>query len=404
MVPVNLNNKRVLVLFEGDIYQRRGFFNAAVNRSLFLQKHSGFEMDVLLLSEWEPWFVRLLKRTPKRERPSSVTLDGLPLRIDWRRFSVLDSIFHTHLHHRALVKPRHIAALAPSLGGYDLVIAHSKDCGLLAERVKELFGTPYTITWHGSDIHTKPFKIPSVFKETARLLESADINFFVSQALLRQSDEISPKGVKQVLYNGHDPAFRRYPDSERAALRKKWGVEGKKVVVFAGNFFAVKNPLSLPRIFSAVYEKFKNVEFWFIGDGKLLPKVKLQCGNLPSRFWGGREPEEMPDFFNAADLVVLPSLDEGLPLVLIEALSSGCNAVGSLTGGIPEVIGEENCISLDADFIRNFADKVLFYLSCETRIEQPLKREFNWDYAAVREMNFIQPLLYGGKETGQPLL
>ncbi len=102
--------------------------------------------------------------------------------------------------------------------------------------------------------------------------------------------------------------------------------------------------------------------------------------------------------------MVLPSLDEGLPLVLIEALSSGCNAVGSLTGGIPEVIGEENCISLDADFIRNFADKVLYYLSCETRIEQPLKREFNWDYAAVREMNFIQPLLYGGKETGQPLL
>lgn len=97
--------------------------------------------------------------------------------------------------------------------------------------------TGYSVTWHGSDIHSRPFNYPSAFNTAKAIIEDADINFFVSKALLNTSGRITTKGNKQVLYNGCNTRFRRYPDKERSRLRKKYNVEGKKVVVFAGNFF-----------------------------------------------------------------------------------------------------------------------------------------------------------------------
>ena len=49
-----------------------------------------------------------------------------------------------------------------------------------------------------------------------------------------------------------------------------------------------------------------------------------------------------------ADVLILPSINEGLPLTVVEGLACGCNVVGSLVGGIPEVIGEDNCVDLNA--------------------------------------------------------
>ena len=51
--------------------------------------------------------------------------------------------------------------------------------------------------------------------------------------------------------------------------------------------------------------------------------------------------EEMPDFYSSADILCLPSIHEGFPLSIVEALSSGLIIVASKTGGIPEVIKED---------------------------------------------------------------
>ena len=250
--------------------------------------------------------------------------------------------------------------------------------------------TGYSVTWHGSDIHSRPFNYPSAFNTAKAIIEDADINFFVSKALLNTSGRITTKGNKQVLYNGCNTRFRRYPDKERSRLRKKYNVEGKKVVVFAGNFFAVKNILTIPLIFRSIVNKLEDVECWMIGGGKYFSKVKRLVKDLPVRLWGNQEPEAMPDFLNASDVLILPSKNEGLPLSIIEALACGCNVVGSLAGGIPEAIGEDNCVDLnDPQFVNKFADKVVAYLQAAAHIEQALKPEFDWNITAKRELDAI---------------
>ena len=202
------------------------------------------------------------------------------------------------------------------------------------------------------------------------------------------------KGNKQVLYNGYNTAFKKYADEERLRLRQKYGVIDKKVVVFAGGFLAVKNILTIPAIFRSIANKIQNVECWMIGGGKFFSQVKEMVKDLPVRLWGNQEPEAMPDFFNAADVLILPSLNEGLPLTVVEGLACGCNVVGSLVGGIPEVIGKDNCVDLnDPQFVDKFADKVVAYLQTEPHIVQPLKPEFDWNLTAKRELDIIKSLL-----------
>lgn len=384
-------NRKILVLTEGNIYERRGYFNAVVSRTKYLKDICNYEIDILLLATYEPWLVRKLRHTQKQAMPMVLHVDGLTMKIDWSRFSLVDYILNVKLHKSTIYRKIHNAKIAKKLKGYELIIAHSIDCGIIAQYVKEQYGTPYTVTWHGSDIHSEPFNNPSRMQPTIDVIENANINFFVSKALLETSKKITIDGNKRLLYNGYNEMFRRYPDNERTSLKVKFGIADKKVVVFAGGFLEVKNILIIPLIFKAIYDRFQNVEFWMIGDGKFRLQVEDLSNGLPIRFWGNQEPEDMPDFFNASDVLILPSKNEGLPLTVVEGLASGCNVVGSRVGGIPEVIGEENSISLaNPDFVEVFADKVVEYLVSPVHIDQPLNAQFSWNVSAQREYQLIK--------------
>ena len=385
---------KILVLTTGNIYERRGFFNAVISRTKHLRAICDFDIEVLLLSSYEPWLVRKLRKTIKRSRPEEIEVEGIRMKIDWCRFSLFDYVMNVKLHKGIFFKKLHNRSVVSKLQGYDFIIAHSNECGQLAKAAKEKYGIPYSVTWHGSDIHSEPFNNPSAFGPTKAIIEDADINFFVSKALLNTSERITTKGNKQVLYNGYNTAFRKYSDEERESLRRKYKVAGKKVVVFAGNFLAVKNILTIPAIFGSIANKIQDVECWMIGGGKFFNQVKEMVKDLPVRLWGNQEPEAMPDYFNAADVLILPSLNEGLPLTVVEGLACGCNVVGSLVGGIPEVIGKENCVDLrDPQFIDKFADKVVNYLQANSKIEQKLSPEFDWNRTAKEELEVIHNLI-----------
>ena len=91
-------NNRILVLATGNIYERRGLFNAVMGRTKHLKEICGYEVDMLLLSTYWPWYVRLLRKTKKRPRPNEREIDGVNLRIDWCRFSLFDYMMNVKLH------------------------------------------------------------------------------------------------------------------------------------------------------------------------------------------------------------------------------------------------------------------------------------------------------------------
>jgi phosphatidyl-myo-inositol dimannoside synthase len=87
------------------------------------------------------------------------------------------------------------------------------------------------------------------------------------------------------------------------------------------------------------------VRLRIVGGGRLLGHYQRQCGMLglseAVEFLGQRDPEGVRQALDAAHLFVLPSLTEGLPRALLEAMARGLPAIASDVGGVPELLPAE---------------------------------------------------------------
>ena len=393
--------KRLAVVFEEDIFGQKGSFQAKVER---IRRLEGVSVDVYCIQVHYGPLVRLLlgrrccNGVPERELgcPATLEFKGVKFRMLWLRYSILDHFLFFKLHLRPWFYPAFLRRkVVPLLKGYDALWAHSFEGGWAAREAFRRYGIPYLVTWHGSDIHTKPFKYPCIRPATAGILADAARNVFVSRGLLEASEAIGP-GVKTVVYNGCDEEFRRYPDARREALREREGVRGKKVVAFVGNLHPVKQAQLLPEIFARMQALSPSpLVFWILGRGREEARIRRGM-TVPCRFWGDVPHEKLPELMNAMDLVVLPSRNEGLGLVLLEALRCGCRAVGSRVGGIPEVLGEEHCVAPGADFPERFARRAVEAL--QEGQPQPLPGEMTWEAAAAREREILQACRFAQAE------
>jgi glycosyltransferase involved in cell wall biosynthesis len=92
-------------------------------------------------------------------------------------------------------------------------------------------------------------------------------------------------------------------------------------------------------------EKYPNIKIEFLGagDGNKLKKQVNKLGLNTNVVFKGTLPggDAVLNWMDTIDILVIPSFQEGLPRVLIEAMSRACPAVGARTGGIPELINSE---------------------------------------------------------------
>lgn len=391
--------KRIAVVFEEEIFDQKGSFRAKLERCRQLMRQSGFETDVWCIQLRYSWIERRLlgKRTLNGVSevelgcPDTIDFGGVTFRMLWLRYSIVDHFLFFKLRVRPWFYPAFLRRKTRLFGQYDLISAHGFEGAFLAREAEKAYGIPYCVSWHGSDIHTKPFKYRCIRGLTASLLAGARMNFFVSRALLDKSEEVGP-GKKMVLYNGCDASFRRLPDAERAALRSRNGVPDDTLIIgFAGSLVPVKNAELLPELFGRIQAmSARKMEFWILGDGPLRSVIQRKM-QVPCRFWGNVPMGEMPGLFNAMDLIVLPSQREALSLVLIEAVSCGCKAVGSAVGGIPEVLGPEYCVPLGEAFAERFARKAIQVLGSGE--EQKVPGEMSWLATARKEIGVYEKIL-----------
>lgn len=405
------------VIFESSPFDMKGQFNAVHNRVKNLVATGRCKVDVYCLHSKDNAFTRKMRKTIKVPFKEKVVVEGIEYRMLWYRFSILDFFLTEKLYRKSFFFDRFVRKRAVMFKGYDMILAHSYEGAYMAKAVRDAFGVPYHATWHGSDVHTHPLRNTFILKNTKRLMESAECNLFVSRALMAASDVITEDALKAVLYNGVSEKFTRYSAEKRAELRSRYGLNpNDKVIAYAGNFMKVKNVAVLPDLFYKIHEDFDNLmseakredislKFWIIGDGKLRPELEpliKKAAGTDVVFFGNRPADEMPDLMNCIDVLVLPSRNEGLPLVALEALKCGANVVGSDVGGIPEVIGKENTVAfrkkLDgepdycgSEFIDKFSWRVNGLLS--NPVPQELLPDFDWKRTAENELGLIERTL-----------
>ena len=244
--------KKVAVIFESSPYDRKGLFNAVHNRTKHLSASGEFEVDAYCMHIRDSFISRRLRKTMKVPNVDVARVDGIAYRMLWRSFSYLDA-----LRRRFSLTPTRLISYASrqadQFKNYDILVAHSYEAGLVAYYAHKKYGIPYTVTWHGSDVHTHPINDSARRSLSAKIMENARVNFFVSAALMAASSKITETASKAVLYNGVSEAFTRYDDERRQSLREKYGIGPKdKVIAYVGNFFPVKNVTILPELIAHI--------------------------------------------------------------------------------------------------------------------------------------------------------
>jgi glycosyltransferase involved in cell wall biosynthesis len=154
-----------------------------------------------------------------------------------------------------------------------------------------------------------------------------------------------PKNKVTVITNGiNRELFRSMNKNECRGLL---GLPlGEKVVLFVGNLVPVKGIEHLVNAFAGIISQLPKTRLIIVGSGplavrlqELVVKLKLS-GQI--QLVSSQSHDRIPLWMNAADVFCLPSINEGCPNVVLEALSCGIPVVASNVGGIPELILSDN--------------------------------------------------------------
>ena len=130
------------------------------------------------------------------------------------------------------------------------------------------------------------------------------------------------------------PEARPFTADERRAAREMLGLEpGEPVICVIGRLSPEKGHRVLLKALGRLRRPPRTL---FVGDGPLREPLQKAAGRLPVKFVG-----YLPDaraIYAATDLVVIPSLTEGLPIVALEALALGVCVLSSRVGGLPDLL------------------------------------------------------------------
>lgn len=134
-----------------------------------------------------------------------------------------------------------------------------------------------------------------------------------------------------IIYNGIDLEKFAFDQEVRDEFRRQQGLENQFVVGHIGRFNIQKNHKKLISIYEELSKTRKDAILILIGDGELKEEIEtaVKEKNLNVRFIG--LTDEIPQWLQAMDIMLLPSLFEGLPVTAVEAQAAGLPCVLSNT-------------------------------------------------------------------------
>lgn len=217
--------------------------------------------------------------------------------------------------------------------------------GCAACRLGKTFNVPVAVTALGTDIHQYAF-FPLRRKIILKELQNASAVITVSQSLAKILEDSGFDSKRlHVIYYGVDQHI--FKPANKIKVRQSLGLPtNDKIVLFVGNFLPIKDPLLTLDSFYLLTRNnaVKNVLLILVGGGPLENKIKRRAKSygISDRlvFVGKKRPEDTSKYMQAADVLCLTSHNEGVPNVVLEALSCGTPVVTTKVGGIPEVLPE----------------------------------------------------------------
>jgi len=184
-------------------------------------------------------------------------------------------------------------------------------------------------------------------------------------------------------------------------IKSNIGIKGY-MLLFVGIFNEVKGIEYLLGALPSVIKEVPDCKLVLIGDGDIKDKLKMLCNKLGIEnhvlFLGYISQNELPKYYSSADIVILPSLNEGSPLVLPEALSCGALVIASdLPIYRKHIIDGKNGFIVPRQDSAILASKIIDILANLNKYDSVkesnrnyVARVFSWEIIGNRYKNLIE--------------
>jgi glycosyltransferase involved in cell wall biosynthesis len=179
---------------------------------------------------------------------------------------------------------------------------------------------------------------------TKKVISETDQIVSVSNALKTEAEKIvKHRNRISVVYNGCDVDTFVYSDVDRISIRRKIGIStNDKVIIFVGRILRSKGVYELINAFKALTDSYADLHLILIGNGPESATINAMAFSNGLRnkvhMTGSMPHSEISHWLSAADIFVLPSHNEGLPNVVLEAMACSLPVIATRVGGIPEAI------------------------------------------------------------------
>ncbi len=305
-------------------------------------------------------------------------------------------------------------------------IIHAGDLyppGLIAMIFKRVLGLPYAVYCHGEEItqtdrfRFQPLVRDQIYKNADAVIANSE---FARQNLLRIG--VASEKIHKITPGVDAVRFR--PQAPSAEMVKRYGLEGKIVVLTVARLVARKGHQATLRAFASICHDIPDAQYLIVGTGPEEPRIRqlAQELNITERVtFAGYVPEDhLPGIYNLGDIMVMPNRQEedgdveGFGIVFLEANAAAKPVIGGRSGGAVEAI--EHGVTgflVNPEDVTELAN-VMRRLLLERKLREEIgaagmnrvRTEFNWDsrVRALRDVNngILETLRRSSKGQSEP--
>lgn len=266
---------------------------------------------------------------------------------------------------QGLPKPLRVAAAAKLflMQRPDIIHGHNQTSLHYSVLGKRFCGAPVVMTNHGQGQGSARTPSADEWAQTDSIVT-------VSDAVADRMDRAQLGSKICTIYNGVQFAK---PQRTRGQVRQELGIPEDRVVgVMVARVDHLKGHENLVNALGSLRHKDLLLTVLIVGDGARRSEREQQATSLglgpeQIRFLGFRS--DIPDLLGASDFFLLPSLTEGLPLSVLEAMSQGRPVIATRVGGIPELVTHDQ-----HGLLIESQDEPALAAAIESLVAQPEKR------------------------------
>jgi phosphatidyl-myo-inositol dimannoside synthase len=278
---------------------------------------------------------------------------------------------------------------------------------------RRLTGYPrkIAVAAHGRELLFNPLSgsMSDVYDRARRaVIRSADALLPVSCYTAGLLEDLGAERARiHVVNNGTDPD--RFQPVDASQIRRDMQIEDRRVVLTVTRLVGRKGVDTVINALPRVVEQHPSLTYLIVGDGPERLRLEALARDVAPgadiRFLGRVPYDQLPAYYSAADVAVMPSRNEepdveGFGIVFLEANACGCPVIGTTSGGIPDAVidGETGLLVPPDDPVALAAaiSKLMYDEDMRLRLGKNGRRRVvnaaTWTHAAGRVLDVLRQL------------